>query len=109
MGDHFKIVFNHYSLFLWELRIAAALLIAYWHRDNEHVAYWIGKSLSDCVMEFGKYGTGSDFDLAKFGLVEQEERDRKVIGLSAANKCLVLNEMVEHMANEIGGSPSQLT
>lgn len=65
-------------------------------------------------MEFGKYGTGSDFDLAKFdlakfGLVEQEERDRKVIGLSAANKCLVLNEMVEHMANEIGGNPSQLT
>ena len=38
------------------------------------------------------------------GIVEKEERDRKVIGLSASNKCIVLSEMVACMAKELGGS-----
>ena len=34
--------------------------------------------------------------------MEEEERARKVIGLSASNKCVVLSEMVSAMAKEIG-------
>lgn len=38
------------------------------------------------------------------GIVEKEERDRKVIGLSAANKCIILSEMVSGMATEMGNA-----
>ena len=83
-------------------RIAAALLIAFWNRDDEHVTHWIVKSLADVVFEIYPWGIGSAFDLAKFGIVEKEESDRRVIGLSAANKCIVLADMIEGMAKELG-------
>lgn len=41
------------------------------------------------------------------GIVEKEERDRKVIGLSAANKCIVLSEMVIGMATEMGNADNE--
>ena len=37
------------------------------------------------------------------GIVEEEERDRQVIGLTAANKCLVLARMVDNAMAERGG------
>ena len=36
-------------------------------------------------------------------MVEEEERDRSVIGLTAANKCLVLAAMVDNAIKEMGG------
>ena len=67
------------------------------------------QSLRACVVEFGKYGLGSDFDLNKFQLVEAEEKQRNTMGLSAANKCVILTGMVDGMALEMGGKPSGLS
>ena len=69
-------------------RIAAALLLAFWNRN--------------VVFEIYPWGLGSAFDLANFGIVEKEESDRRVIGLSAANKCIVLADMMEGMSKESG-------
>ena len=41
------------------------------------------------------------------GIVEKEERDRKVLGLSAANKCIILSEMVGGMAAEMGNADNE--
>ena len=57
-------------------------------------------SLADVVFEMYPGVFGSAFDLAKFGIVEKEESDRRVIGLSAANKCIVLADMTEGTRNE---------
>ena len=89
-------------------RIAAALLLAFWNKDDGHVLHWILKSLADVVFEMYPWGMGSAFDLAKFGIVEKEEADRRVIGLSAANKCIALADMVEGMAKESGGRLQRL-
>lgn len=48
-------------------RIAAIVLLAYWTKDQEHVNYWLVKAMTDVVFEFLSCGTGSSFDLAKFG------------------------------------------
>jgi hypothetical protein len=48
-------------------RIAAVVLLAYWTKEQEHVNYWVVKALTDVVFEFVSCGTGSSFDLAKFG------------------------------------------
>lgn len=48
-------------------RIAAIVLLAYWTKDQEHVNYWVVKAMTDVVFEFLSCGTGSSFDLAKFG------------------------------------------
>ena len=69
-------------------RIAAALLLAFWNRN--------------VVFEIYPWGLGSAFDLANFGIVEKEESDGRVIGLSAANKCIVLADMMEGMSKESG-------
>ena len=50
-----------------DLRLAAALLIAFWNKDNAHVLHWMKRELADIVLEFYPYGVGSSFDLAKFG------------------------------------------
>ena len=59
-------------------------MLAFWNQDDDHVLHWIVKSLADVVFEMYPWGMGSDFDVAKFGIVEKEESDRRVIGLSAA-------------------------
>ncbi|CAK9020821.1 unnamed protein product [Durusdinium trenchii] len=41
------------------------------------------------------------------GIVEEEERDRSVIGLTASNKCLVLANMVDNAMREMGGAVSE--
>ena len=43
------------------------MLLAYWTKEQEHVNYWVVKALTDVVFEFVSCGTGSSFDLAKFG------------------------------------------
>lgn len=43
------------------------MLLAYWTKDQEHVNYWLVKAMTDVVFEFLSCGTGSSFDLAKFG------------------------------------------
>ena len=48
-------------------RLAAALLITYWHKEKPDVLHWLKRALSDIVLEFYPYGVGSNFDLAKFG------------------------------------------
>ena len=47
--------------------LAAALLIAYWFRNNSDICHWLKRELADIVLEFYSYGVGSQFDLAKFG------------------------------------------
>ncbi|CAL1144013.1 unnamed protein product [Cladocopium goreaui] len=90
--------------------LAAALLIAFWFRNDSDICHWLKRELADIVLEFYSYGVGSQFDLAKFGttlpnllvgLVEDEERDRQVIGLGAADKRLVLAKMVDGAMTEM--------
>ena len=47
--------------------LAAALLIAYWFRNNSDICHWLKRELADIVLEVYSYGMGSQFDLAKFG------------------------------------------
>ena len=42
-------------------RIAAALLLAFWSRDDDHVLHWMVKSLADVVFEM--YPRGSALPL----------------------------------------------
>ena len=41
------------------------------------------------------------------GIVGEEERDRAVIGLTAANKCLVLAQTVDNAMVEMGGATEE--
>eukprot|EP00435_Cladocopium_sp_Y103_P066146 s220_g28.t1 len=45
--------------------LAAALLIAYWFRNDSDICHWLKRELADIVLEFFSYGIGSQFDLAK--------------------------------------------
>ena len=47
--------------------LAAALLIAFWFRNDSDICHWLKRELADIVLEFYSYGVGSQFDLAKFG------------------------------------------
>ena len=62
------------------VRLAAALMIAYWHKDNDDVLHWMKWELSNIVVEFYSYGVGSYFDLEKFGtLTEKFLNDLKFV------------------------------
>ena len=50
-----------------DLRLAAALLIVYWHKENDNVLHWMKREMSNLVLEFFPYGVGSNFYLEKFG------------------------------------------
>ena len=132
MSRH-SVMFGHGVMHL-DLRLAAALLIVYWHKENDNVLHWMKREMSNLVLEFFPYGIGSNFDLEKFGaliefrnnlsgicpiivfalhrfppegVVEAEERDRSVIGLTASNKCLVLASMVDSVMSEMGGASEE--
>ena len=49
-----------------ELRVAAACLLCYWLKDEEHISYWLADSLTDVVFCLSPQGTGADFLLMKF-------------------------------------------
>ena len=47
--------------------LAAALLIAFWFRNDSDICHWLKRELADILLEFYSYGVGSQFDLAKLG------------------------------------------
>jgi hypothetical protein len=91
------------------LRVAAALLLLYWHRNDEHVLHWMCAACADIVFEFHAMGVGCQSQLRKFGLVEDEESLKKVLGLSALGKCTVLLNIASTFEAERGTSePSKI-
>jgi hypothetical protein len=104
---------DSHSCFLSEqlvtLRVAAALLLLYWHREDEHVLHWMFAACADIVFEFHAMGVGCHSQLRKFGLVEDEESLKKVLGLSALGKCTVLLNIASTFQAERGTSePSKI-
>jgi hypothetical protein len=74
-------------------RIAAAVLLIYWHREEEHAVYWMLKSCQDIVIEFRNIGKGIVFSVNKFGFIEEEEQKKQIMGMSAFGKCIMLARM----------------
>lgn len=47
-------------------RIAAALLLAFWNKDDDDVLHWMVKTLADVVFEMYPWGLGSAVVLASY-------------------------------------------
>ena len=86
------------------LRVAAALLLLYWDCDDEHVLHWMCAACADIVFEFHAMGVGCHSQLRKFGMVEDEESLKKVLGFSALGKCTVLLNIASAFEAERGTS-----
>ena len=67
-----------------DAHVMAMCLAVYWHRcESDDVQQALHKACSDLVLEARKLGHGAAFSGQKLKLVEAEEEQRKVMGLSA--------------------------
>ena len=84
-----------------DAHVMAMCLAVYWHRcESDDVQQALHKACSDLVLEARKLGHGAAFSGQKLKLVEAEEEQRKVIGLSAYRKCLCLVTVSEQVQKE---------
>ncbi len=80
--------------------MAAACLIVYWHAKNKDMTGEVQTALRDLVFEARALGKGSSFACAKLKLLDKEEQDRHVLGMSAFRKCLFLVDMHNQLTTE---------
>jgi hypothetical protein len=85
-------------------RIAAACLLIWWCRGDEHLLFWLTKSASDITLSFRCCGNGTSFQLRKFGYIEEEEKAKQHLGMSASGKCRVLVVLAESVEKDRGTS-----
>ena len=70
-----------------DAEVVAACLVLYWHKDTKCLDE-ILMALSDLVFNARSMGTLSNFAIEKFKIVEKEDGDREVMGMSSYRKCL---------------------
>lgn len=86
-------------------RIAAACLLLHWCKEaDEHLFYWMCKSASDITLAFKSVGSGTTFQIKKFGFIEDEERAKQHLGMSALGKCQVLVSLANSIQADKGTS-----
>ena len=95
-----------------DAEVVAACLVVYWHKDKGcRQSILVG--LSDLAFDARSMGTLSSFKIEKFKIVEKEDADRDVMGLSAYRKCLFLYDLaldvvVENLFPEITDEAQKL-
>ena len=57
-------------------------------------------ALADIILDGRQLGTGSDFSLNKFKLIQKEEHQRQFIGMSSARTCLYMCDLVDDILRE---------
>lgn len=90
-----------------DAEVAVACLIIYWARDMPHSLHWLLQATRDLVFSFQAAGVGFSYQLRQFGGIESEEREKKVLGMSARGKCFILFSVGEAMQQETGKSDAK--
>ena len=82
-----------------DAEVVAACLVVFWHKDKGcRQSILVG--LSDLAFDARSMGTLSSFKIEKFKIVEKEDADRDVMGLSAFRKCVFLVDLASDVSTE---------
>lgn len=63
------------------------------------------EAFNDIPFDARAMGTGTQYKMNKFGMVQREEEERDVIGMSSARKCIFLTDLASDLEKE--GSPGE--